>query len=115
MVLLKATAALTLVMGTAITVTAAPAPAAADTTFSFASWVEDVITAPETALTVDQAVEAYYNSTAGTPSSYTGEEGGPSSLLQKRATCNQLSPARVSVEFSLLLKTLSFVNSLSWS
>ncbi|KAF4812554.1 hypothetical protein CGCSCA5_v009053 [Colletotrichum siamense] len=60
----------------AAAVTAAPAPSS-ETTFSFASWVEDIIANPETALSPEQAVAAA-NSAALVSSA-----GG----LTKRAEC----------------------------
>lgn len=60
----------------AAAVTAAPAPSS-ETTFSFASWVEDIIANPDTALSPEQAVAAA-NSAALVSSA-----GG----LTKRAEC----------------------------
>ncbi|KAK3308395.1 uncharacterized protein B0T15DRAFT_524326 [Chaetomium strumarium] len=48
------------------------------TTFSFAQWVEDIISHPDTALTVDEAIAAAH--AAGTV--------GPAGGIQKRVNCD---------------------------
>ncbi|CAI0649936.1 unnamed protein product [Colletotrichum noveboracense] len=60
----------------AAAVTAAPAPSS-ETTFSFASWVEDIIANPDTALSPEQAVAA------ANSASVVSSAGG----LTKRAWC----------------------------
>lgn len=52
------------------------------TTFSFAQWVEDIISHPDTALTVDEAIAA------AQAASIVGSAGG----LQKRAYCDAAWP-----------------------
>lgn len=77
----------------AASVAAAPAPSAeaaavARTTFSFEAWVEDIITNPDTALTVDEALAA------AEAADVVGSAGG---LLSKRATCDPSGWARANV------------------
>ncbi|KAK4150416.1 hypothetical protein C8A00DRAFT_36984 [Chaetomidium leptoderma] len=62
----------------AMAASAAALPAATSpTTFSFAQWVEDIISHPDTALTVDEAIAGAH------AASIVGSAGG----LQKRAYC----------------------------
>ncbi|KAI8290322.1 hypothetical protein K4K60_006270 [Colletotrichum sp. SAR11_57] len=60
----------------AVAISAAPAPSS-ETTFSFASWVEDIIANPDTALSPEQAVAAANSATV------VSSAGG----LTKRAWC----------------------------
>jgi len=63
----------------AMAASAAALPAATSpTTFSFAQWVEDIISHPDTALTVDEAIAGAH------AASIIGSAGG----LQKRAYCD---------------------------
>jgi hypothetical protein len=74
--MVKTVIALATVAALAVAASAAALPAAASpTTFSFAQWVEDIISHPDTALTVDEAVAAAH------AASIVGSAGG----LQKRA------------------------------
>jgi hypothetical protein len=61
----------------AASVAALPA-ATSPTTFSFAQWVEDIISHPDTALTVDEAIAE------AEAASIVGSAGG----LQKRVNCD---------------------------
>lgn len=70
----------------AMTASAAALPAATSpTTFSFAQWVEDIISHPDTALTVDEAIAGAH------AANIVGSAGG----LQKRAHCEGGSRAPV--------------------
>ena len=63
---------------TAASVAAGPA-ATSGTTFSFEKWVEDIIANPDTALTVDEAIQA----------AQTAQEVGSAGGLQRRLNCEQ--------------------------
>jgi len=93
---------LTLALG-ALAVSAAPKPAAPEKLFSFENWVLDTIKNPETALSPEQALDAYYTSVNATLEARgaTAALSGPvtdlqarDSSLHKRVTCDNRPSSR---------------------
>lgn len=87
-------------LGLATLAGAIPAPASsgvASTTFTFSQWVEDLIANPDTALTPDQAVEAWRASVNDTATvAERATHAGPAPL-RKRVSCNTIAGTEASV------------------
>lgn len=70
--------------------------------FSFARWVDDISANPDTALSPEQAWQAYLDSAAGKDSG-TSPAPGPEKRWDSQVTCRDKNRGKVSPSFTFLM------------